>query len=403
MRKFRLSSKGAVSLLIGAVLAFIAVSPAYATPDPNTQGGNTGVIYFTEMNEGKIYLGDFAGSTRSVFWSDPTSKVNEVAVTATRIAWSAYDNGALKGKIKISNVGSTAGTITTVTIPLNPTITSLTADAFGEQFYVTTDLGDIWRISSDGQTQTKMLDGAVQTAVGDIVRDVYWGSWFDSYSSTYYFCPWSGMSAHRKQVMKATVSGSAMSVPTALKVNANTEVQVDNCDGLGIDPATQELFALSSASPYDWSRIAPATSPYWTKTSVTTFTDVNSSPITRAGAPSSMFVSHSTGKMYFATETDLYETNFDGTNTRTIYLGNNIQNIAVYYGATTSTIDAVVQSLLPQQPSTPASNSSSSAEPASLASTGSSNTALYGNAGALALIIMALGGIMVAARKFAKK
>lgn len=59
------------------------------------------------------------------------------------------------------------------------------------------------------------------------------------------------------------------------------------------------------------------------------------------------------------------------------------------------------------QGAAPVNNSSTPAttdEPAAtLAATGSSNSPLFGYAGALAVVLMALGGVMVAARRFAKK
>jgi hypothetical protein len=51
-----------------------------------------------------------------------------------------------------------------------------------------------------------------------------------------------------------------------------------------------------------------------------------------------MFVSHTTGKLYFASENRVYESNLDGSALRSLYSGSNIQNLAIYYGASISTI-----------------------------------------------------------------
>jgi uncharacterized repeat protein (TIGR02543 family) len=241
-----------------------------------------------------------------------------------------------KSQLKIANVGATAGTVTTVSLPsTNDVITSLTADFFGERFFVTTSSGDIWSISSDGLSKIKVFTGASNTnALRTDVQSVFWGAWYDSYSSNYYFCPWAfGMST---KIYKASVTRTTMTTPVAINDNNLSPITVPNCDGLGIDPATQEVFALASQSSDGWSRITSS----GLKTVVTNFKDSSNNDVTRTGNPSSMFVSHTGSKIYFSTETSIYETGFDGSGTRVLYTepARDFQNIAVYYGATAATI-----------------------------------------------------------------
>lgn len=422
MRKFRLSSKGAVSLLIGAVLAFIAVSPANATPDPNAQGGASGVIYFAEAQGGSpgIYIGDFTSAAKSAYWLGANSRVDLVATTTRKVAWGSTQFPAgspIAGTVMIADVGLVASNPITVTIPRGTGATglfalrSLTADPFGEKFYITTTDGDIWSLSSDGQNLANVFDGTSDATVKAAVSKVFYGSWFDPYNSNFYFCSYSdrALSNEIKTLMKATVSGSGMTTPSPVRDNSNNPIQLNECDGVGVNPATQEIIALKASGPtstypndvYNWSRITAQ----GVKTDITNFKLADGTDIDRRTyggtsasnvAPSSMFISHSTSKMYFSTERVVFETDFDGNNTRALYTGGtSIQSIAVYYGASVSTIDSVVQNL--SNPTTSAAASET------LANTGSNNNALYMNAGALALIIMALGGVMVAARRIAKK
>jgi hypothetical protein len=119
----------------------------------------------TEQTDGAIYLGDFGNppTEKTVFWQQAGSKVNMVAVTDSRIAWGAYNfgsDGPLKGKILISDVAQKAGVVTTVTIPGSPDISSISADYFGERFYATTSLGDIYSVKSDGTDLFLEFDGA---------------------------------------------------------------------------------------------------------------------------------------------------------------------------------------------------------------------------------------------------
>lgn len=321
-----------------------------------SQGGNQGVIYFTEKNLGVIYLGEIWASTQTpqaAYWSDSASQVDTIAVTQRRIAWSSQDaTSNMAGKVKISDIGTTAGAITTVTIPTSGPavrITSLTSDLTGERFFLTTGAGDVWSISSDGLNLTKVFDGSTNAAVKNAVSSVFWGAWYDSYNSNYYFCQY-GSAA---KVWKARVTGATMATPAFL-TNGATPVGVNACDGLGIVPTSQQLISLKAtstpangstpASPYSWTLITSAGAT----TDITNFSSDNGSTSMppRAGAPSSMFVSSSTGKMYFATETNLYETDYaTGNNTRVLYTGTGMQNIAVFYGTTAATVNNFTQSL----------------------------------------------------------
>lgn len=324
----------ALSLAIFIVFGSSAV--ANATPSAATQGGANGVLYFTEKTLGTIYLGEIDSSpaSQAVFWTDSASKVDEVAVTQRKIAWASQDlTSNMRMKIKISSIGSTAGSITEVSLPTTAStdnIKSLTADPFGERFFVTTSLGDIWAFNSDGLFLTKMFDGTTNSAISSEVTRIFWGTWFDPYNSKFYFCT----NTPTSRVYVADVTGSVMSLPTL--VNSNSPTLLQQCDGLGVDPYTQKIFTLKANSPYSWTTLETSGAT----TQVSTFVDANSNAVTRMGAPSSMFVSHSTGKMYFTDEQHAYESNFDGTGARVLYTGINIQNIAVYYGTDAANINS---------------------------------------------------------------
>ena len=423
MRKFKLSSMGALSVLIGAVLGVFAVSPAIATPDPNTQGGNSGVVYFAEAASSSpgIYIGDFSQASKTAYWTGSGSSVDLVAVTERKVAWASTRVSAasnIAGTVMISNVGLTASTPITVTIPRGTGATapfalrSLTSDPFGELFYITTTDGDIWSLTSDGVNLTKVFDGTTDPTVKAAVGKIYYGSWFDPYNSNFYFCSFSqrGVSNEIKSLMKASVSGVTMSLPTPVLDNASNPIQLDECDGVGVNPATQEIITLKASGPtagypndvYNWSRITSS----GLRTDITNFKLVGGTDIDRTTyggtgsvrtvAPSSMFISHSTSKMYFATETAIFETDFDGNNTRALYTGGtSFQSIAVYYGATVSTIDSIVQNLPPLGSG---STSGSSTAAQNLANTGMSGSLFFAS-GALGLSLMALGGVMVSLLK----
>ena len=343
MTTTKLSIRKFLGLFLVSTLAFLGLSVgtearASSIPSANSQGGSEGVLYFTEPGIGTIHIGDIGStpSTASVFWVDAASKVDQVAVTQTRIAWATQDaTSNMRDQVKISNIGLTAGTITTVTIPsLSGRITSLTADTFGERFFITTSVGDIWLIPSNGTSSTKVFNGSSNAGVKAAVEKVWWGSWYDSYNSKYYFCTYdtSGFDASRLYV--ASVTGSTMALPSLIQ-SSGSPVRVHTCDGLGVNPSTQEMFALSTQSrPGLWIRVtAQGASTQVNPRGADNLGAVNS------GAPSSMFVSHTTGKLYFASETNIFESNLNGTNTRTLYNGTSLQNLAVYYGASLSTIN----------------------------------------------------------------
>lgn len=363
------------------------------------------MIYFTEQIAGAIYIGDFTGATKTVYWQDASSKVNTIAVTDRKVAWASRNDWSpvsnILGKVMIADAGSTATNIITVTIPNSGspvTVTSLSADPFGEKFFITTNQGDIWSFTSDGQNLTKLFDNTTDAVVKNVVSHVFWGAWYDPYNSNFYFCAFSNSTnntdPHIRNLMKASVSGSTMSLPVNVLDNANQPILVDDCDGAGVNPATEEIITLKSTNPYNWSRIDSA----GLKTDVTNFKDSSNNTVTRSGAPSSMFISNTGSKMYFSIESALFETGFDGNGTRTLYTGTNIQNIAVYYGATVSTIDSVVQS----QPAFAYPSVPTSTSPAqTLANTGMSNS-LFIASGALGFSLIILGGVMVYSRRISK-
>lgn len=242
-------------------------------------------------------------------------------MTNTRIAWgsfSATSGGELRGKIKISDIGLTARTVTTVAIPGDPAISSLSADYFGERFWITTALGDIYTFKSDGTDLVLAFDHATGDAtVKNFITQVGWGAWFDSYNSNFYFC---SLSSSVNRLYKVPVSGVMLSTPVVV-----TSANVAGCDGLGVDPTTEQVFVASYTIP----------DLFTTVTNAGVVTTVPTSAFVGSAA-SSMFVSHATSKIYFATEENVYEVNYDGTGLRSLYTSTHtsmgFENLAVYYG-----------------------------------------------------------------------
>jgi hypothetical protein len=56
MQTLNIYIKGAISVIVALLMTFISTSSASAAPDPNNQGGNSGVIYFTERTDGTFML-----------------------------------------------------------------------------------------------------------------------------------------------------------------------------------------------------------------------------------------------------------------------------------------------------------------------------------------------------------
>lgn len=378
MKKAQQAVSGVITLLIAGLFVFGVSAPAHATPNPAQQGGADGVLFFTEITDGAIYLGNIGQTQlpKTVFWQESGSKVDSVAVTETRIAWSsktAASGDPLFGKVLISDVALTAGTVTSVAIPGNPSVTSLAADYFAERFYITTNAGDIYSISSDGTDVYLAVSGSVAgTTISNAIKDVLRGLWVDPYNSNLYFCTWG-----TGNVWKSSITGTTVSTPAVLKAGALT-----SCDGIGVDPATQQVFlAAVNPSPGAWSSMTQAG----------VLTTITPSPSTVGGAPSSMFVSHSTQKIYFSTELNVYEMGYNGSSLVSLYSGpnttNGIQNIAVYYGANQGDIDQVIAAAkAAQNPVVPPVSPTSSPDP-SLASTGvqDSHNMLLGIAGLSAI------------------
>lgn len=319
---------GLFALMLFATLTLgNALSASATSPDPALQGGNAGVLYFTEETDGAIYLGDFSSTTRSTYWQQTDSYVDSVAVTASRVAWSSLNSttsgqySALRGKVLISNVGATAGQVTTVTIPDDPSIanapqiTSLAADYFAERFYVTTNEGKIYSFFSDG-TDVQLVASSTS------ISSVWWGLWVDPYNSELLYCNTGG------NLYKSTISGNTISAPSLLKSSF-----LSSCDGLGVDPVTRKIYGATYGQNTSFATYLPSSN---------TLSTVTFSPALVGGAPSSMFVSSSTSKFYFTTEERVYEANFDGTGVRDLYSGSHasrgFENLAVYYGATMANI-----------------------------------------------------------------
>ncbi|AXE53855.1 hypothetical protein [Aurantimicrobium sp. MWH-Uga1] len=381
-------------LLLATSLSFCMVFfalPAHATtPDPTMQGGTEGVLFVTEMTDGAIYIGDFKSTPtpKSIFWQDTASSVNQVAVTSGYVAWASNGGGSnIRGKVLISPIATTAGTITTVSLPLTgstvPVIHALAADYFGERFYAAASDNKIYSFKSDG------TDLRIELSHSSVMK-IRWGMWVDSYNNTLTYCTFSNYvngADTPGDLFQFTITGSTVSAPVTLKANF-----LQDCDGVGVDPVDGKVFAASSAAP--WASFAT-----YLPSDPSSFATIAYNPVLTSTAPSSMFVSHSTGKFYFTTEQYVHEANFDGTQVRTLYVGTHtgagFQNLAVYYGATIANINstaAAARGDVPQSSSGTSSISTSSSP--SLAATGDrTGTAPYFFAGAA--ILFGLGMLLL--------
>jgi LPXTG-motif cell wall-anchored protein len=301
-----------------ATVSSLAVSGA-ALATPTSQGGPDGVLFMSEASDGTIYVGDFLNppTAKSEFWHSAGSMVDEVAVTATRIGWSSFMGSAeLTGKVLISDLGTTAGTVTSVDVPGSGTISALAASVQDETFYAVRN-DNIYVIPSDGSGATLALnDSSLST--------VEWGLWVDGYNQHVYWCS-SGNIHSADMNNDGTLSNS-----TEIFTGTNPD-----CDGIGIDPVDGRLYMASyNSSPRFSSANADGTG---------SVTEITATDVPAGGAPSSMFVNHDSGTIYLATENNVYEMGFDGSNVRSLYTGTHggagFENLAVAYGATLDNID----------------------------------------------------------------
>lgn len=303
--------------LISAI--FLGSTPA-AFATPTSQGGTDGVLFMSEATDGTIYVGDILNPTtaKTVFWHADDSSVDEVAVTETRIGWASYlaaGAGPLANKVFISDLGTTAGTITEATLPDAGRVTALAADLQGERFYATQG-NKIYAIDSDGSSVVVALTDAS-------VSGVTWGLWADGYNHRLYYCANSNLYG-----ADLNNDGTASNL-TTIFTGTNP-----SCDGMGIDPVAERMYMASynSSPKFSWANADGSGS----------VTEIVPTDPMVGGAPSSMFVSHDTHKIYFATEPNVYEINFDGTGLRLLYSGTHnswgFENIAVAYGVTLDNI-----------------------------------------------------------------
>jgi LPXTG-motif cell wall-anchored protein len=305
------------SVFIVAVSSLAVSGAAIATP--TSQGGPDGVLFMSEASDGTIYVGDFLNppTAKSEFWHSSGSMVDEVAVTATRIGWSSYMGSAeLTGKVLIANLGTTAGTVTTVDVPGTGGITGLAASVQDERFYAVRN-DKIYMIPSDGSAATLALTDSS-------LSGVVWGLWADGYNQRVYWCS-------AGDIHSADMNGDGtLTNSTLLFTDTNPD-----CDGIGIDPVDGRLYMASyNSSPRFSSANADGTG---------SVTEITATDVPAGGAPSSMFVNHDSGTIYLATESNVYEMDFDGSNVRSLYTGTHggagFENLAVAYGATLDNID----------------------------------------------------------------
>lgn len=370
-----------MALLAGLLLITATIGSAESAsatmPDPSAQGGANGVIYFTEATDGAIYVGDFNSTTKQTFWSAPGSDVDQVAVTGSRIAWAsgyAANGSVLRDKIFISDIGTSVGTITEVTVPGSVFVRSLAADHFGEKFYFTTSDGNVYSVTSDGSGLQKLTSSPVAS-----VRNVDWGMWVDPYNQTLTYCT----KDVPNKLYQASITGSTLGSPTELAILTSLY-----CDGIGVDPATGMIFIADARSTSSFATyLASRTPSLETVTYATPPTGV---------APSSMFVSHATLKFYFSTETGIFESSFDGSALRSLYSGihnaNGFQNIAVYFGADLNNISSIAASRRPVPPANTGGGGAQALSSSQLAATGTNRAHIL----LLSTLTLLAGGIVLA-------
>jgi hypothetical protein len=312
----RASMNRRLSSIVGAV-ALVSVVSLGAGPSafaaPTSQGGSDGVLFMTEKTDGAIYIGDIQNPTapKATFWLDAASSVDQVSVTQTRIGWASRTSGSIEGKVLISDIDLTAGTIDEVAVPGTGGILALGASIQDETFYAIRN-DKIYVIPSAGGSPVLALTDAS-------LASVEWGLWVDGYNQKVFWCSQSNLYGTEMN------GDGTLANLTTLFTGTNP-----NCDGLGVDPVTERLYMASySASPrFSWANADGTGS----------VTEIFAPDVPSGGAPSSMFVSHDTGKIYMAREDAVYELNFDGSGVRVLYTGshgsNGFQNLAVAYGRT---------------------------------------------------------------------
>lgn len=314
----QLVRRAAALVSVLTLLVFAGSSSAHAVR-PTSQGGSDGVLFMTESTDGAIYIGDIQNpvAPKTTFWVDPLSLVSNVSVTETRIGWgSIAGSSSILGKVFIADINLTAGAIVEVEVPGTGGILALGASIQDETFYAIRN-DKIYVIPSAGGSPILALTDAS-------LASVEWGLWVDGYNQKAYWCS------------QSNLYGAAMNGDGTLS-NLTTIFTGTNptCDGLGVDPVTERLYmaSYSSAPRFSWANADGSGS----------VTEIFAPGVPAGGAPSSMFVSHDTGKIYMARENEVYELNFDGTDVRSLYTGlhgsNGFQNLAVAYGRTIDDVD----------------------------------------------------------------
>lgn len=318
-----------ISATAAAILALGFGGSAANAVAPTSQGSAEGVLYVAEITDNTVYIGDIGNPATALtaFWSLADSKVDQVAVTSGYVAWaSGDDTSSISNKVLIAPIGLTAANIVTVDLPGASTdyVTGLAADATGTLIYAS--VGDtIYAINATtGTYVTSYTDSSVS--------DISWGLWVDGYNDRVYYCDAQGNTG---DVYGGNLSGTGVASSVVV---IHAEVN-GSCDGIGNDPVTGRVYIAS----YDASTftVDPMIFAWMNGDGSGTPTEIALPNAASYVLPSSMYVSHDTGKIFWAEEGYVREMNFDGSGLRTLYTGTHpvsggFENLAVTFGTTLS-------------------------------------------------------------------
>lgn len=300
----------------------LGVGTAHAAA-PTSQGSAEGVLYVAEITDGTVYIGDIGNpaSTIGTFWHQDASLVDMVAVTSGHVAWAAGDDTSpISNQVLIAPIGLTAEDILTVDLPGATTarVTGLAADATGNLIYAS--VGDtIYAINATtGTYVTSHTDSSVE--------NISWGLWVDGYNDRVYYCDAMDVTG---DVYGGNLSGTGVASSVAV-IHAAVN---STCDGIGNDPVTGRVYTASYASDL------PLRFAWMNGDGTGTPTEIAIPNPSTYVLPSSMYVSHDTGKIFWAEEGYVREMNFDGSGLRTLYTGSHpesggFQNLAITFGTT---------------------------------------------------------------------
>ena len=298
---------------------------------PTSQGSADGVLYVAEITDNTVYIGDIGNPTSPIgtFWFRAGSLVDQVAVTQNHVAWAAGDDtSTIANKVLIAPIGLEAENTVTVDMPGTDRVSGLAADATGNLIYAS--VGDtIYAINAT-------TGNYVTSHTNDSVSDISWGLWVDGYNDRIYYCDAMGSTG---DVYGGNLSGTGVaSGVTVIHAAVN-----DNCDGIGNDPVTGRVYTASyAASSYN---VEPMIFAWMNGDGTGTPTEIAVPSAESYALPSSMYISHDTGKIFWSEEGYVREMNLDGSGMRTLYTGSHsssggFQNLAITFGTTLADLEA---------------------------------------------------------------